>query len=77
MNTNTDKSANSTALIRLIAMSGPILNCMNIMAIRPPMVVRLLEPISGMPLLRAVMAASRMGRPFSRSSLNRLHRMTA
>ena len=68
MNTNTARSANSTTLIRLMAMSGPILNCMNIMAIRPPMVVRLLEPISGIPLLRAVMTASRMG-SCSRSSL--------
>ena len=76
INTNTDSRAKSTALIRQMAMSGPILNCMNIMAIRPPMVVRLLEPISGMPLLKAAMTASRMG-SCCRSSLYRLHRMTA
>lgn len=48
-------------LIRQMAMSGPIRNCMNIMATRPPMVVRLLAQISGMPLRRAAMTASRRG----------------
>ena len=57
-------------------MSGPILNCMNSMAARPPTVVRELAPISGMALLRAVMAASRVGMVCF-SSLNRLQRITA
>ena len=64
------------ALIRQMPMSGPILNCMNSMAQRPPIVVRELEPIFTMALLKAAMAASRVGRVF-RSSLNRLQRMTA
>ena len=76
MTTNTDKIANKMDLIRQMPISGPILNCMNIMAARPPMVVRLLAPISGMPLLRATMTASRRGRVWC-SSLKRLHRITA
>ena len=57
-------------------MSGPSLNCMNSMATRPPMVVRLLAPISGMDLLRDTMTASRSA---SRrcSSLKRLQKMMA
>ena len=73
---NTDSRAHIMDLIRQIAMSGPILNCMNIMAARPPIVVRELEPISGMPLLSAITTASRVGRT-SCSSLNRLQRITA
>ena len=57
-------------------MSGPILNCMNSMAARPPTVVRELALISGMARLRAAMAASRMGM-VSRCSLKWLHRITA
>ena len=49
------------ALIRQTAISGPSLNCMNIMATSPPMVVSELALISGMALLRAMMVASRMG----------------
>ena len=62
MTTNTASRANRIALMRHTAMSGPSLNCMKNMATRPPMVVRELEPISGMALLRAAMTASRTGR---------------
>ena len=62
--------------MRQMAMSGPMRNCMNIMATSPPMVVRELAPISGMALLSATMVASRMGRVWC-SSLNRLQRMMA
>ena len=61
MITNTDKSANTIALMRQMPISGPILNCMNSIAARPPTVVSELAPISGMALLSATMAASRTG----------------
>ena len=48
MTTKTDSMENRMALMRQMAISGPILNCMNSMATRPPMVVRELELISGM-----------------------------
>ena len=70
---NTDSSENRIALMRFTAMSGPSLNCMNmnIMAIRPPMVVRLLAPTSGMAFDREMMTASRSSWVW-RSSLKRL-----
>ena len=55
----TEPSAKNIDLIRQMAISGPTLNCMNSMAMRPPMVVRLDAPISGMPLESASMTASR------------------
>ena len=72
--TKADSSANRMDLIRHRAMSGPSLNCS--MATRPPMVVRLLAPISGMDLLRDTITASRSA---SRrcSSLKRLQKMMA
>ena len=72
----TDSKANKIAFIKQIAISWPSLNCMNSMATKPPIVVRELAPISGIDLLRAVMAASRMGSVWC-SSLNRLQRITA
>ena len=68
---NTDSSENKIALMRFTAMSGPSLNCMNIMAIRPPMVVRLLAPTSGMAFDSEMMTASRSSWVW-RSSLKRL-----
>ena len=68
---NTESRENRMALIRQTAMSGPSLNCMNIMAIRPPTVVRLLAPISGIAFDREMMTASRRS-CVSYSSLNRL-----
>ena len=50
------------ARIRHNAISLPMPNCMNIMAIRPPTVVRELEEISGIALLKATMSASLVGR---------------
>ena len=46
MTTKTDSMENRMALIRQMAISGPILNCMNSMATRPPMVVRELEELT-------------------------------
>ena len=76
MNTNTENRAKKIALMRQMPISGPSRNCMNSMATSPPTVVRLLAPISGMPLLRAWMTASRSG-SVSCSSLKRLQRITA
>ena len=50
------------ALIRTIPRSGPILYCMKVMAIRPPMVVREEPDISGIALERASITASLGGR---------------
>ena len=62
--------------MRQMPISGPILNCMNSMAARPPTVVSELALISGIERLSAAMAASRMG-SVSCSSLKWLQRMTA
>ena len=70
------EAVNMVALMRQMPMLGPILNCMNSMAARPPTVVRELALISGMARLRAAMAASRTGM-VSRCSLKWLHRITA
>ena len=59
---NTEANANIIAFIRHIAISGPTLNCMNIMAIKPPMVVRELDAISGIALLNATITASFVGK---------------
>ncbi len=58
MTTKTDSMENRMALMRQMAISGPILNCMNSMATRPPMVVRELELISGILLASDSMTAS-------------------
>ena len=76
MTTKTESSANKIALIRQMPMSGPILNCMNSIAARPPIVVSELAPISKMALLSATIAASRMS-CVCLSSLKRLLKMTA
>ena len=59
MTINTDSSEQRMALMRQMAMSGPRRNCINSMATRPPTVVRLLAPTSGMALLREITTASR------------------
>ena len=64
------------ALMRQMAISGPILNCMNIMATRPPTVVRQLDEISGMLLDSASMTDSFNGR-VSCSSRKWLEKMMA
>ena len=74
--TNADSRAKKMDLIRHSAISGPSLNCMKSIAIRPPMVVRLLAPISGMDLLSATMTASRSGSSRC-SSLKRLQKIMA
>ena len=76
MTTKTDSMENRMALIRQMAISGPILNCMNSMATRPPMVVRELELISGILLASDSMTASFKGR-VSCSSLKWLQKMMA
>ncbi len=68
---NTENSEKKIALIRLMAISGPSRNFINIMAMRPPTVVRLLAPISGMALLREMTTASCRSWVM-RSSLKRL-----
>ena len=50
-------------------------NCMNIMAARPEMVVRLLAEMAGMAALTAVMHAVRSSGAWVRSSRNRWSRM--
>ena len=45
---NTDSMLKQMALMSTMAMSGPMPNCMNSMAPRPEMVVRLLEAMAGM-----------------------------
>ena len=57
---NTDRILNIIALMSTIARSPPILNFINARAIRPETVVRQLEDISGIALLRAVIHASRL-----------------
>ena len=73
---NTERSESIIALIRTTARSSPILNCMNASARRPDTVVRLLDEISGIALLSAVMVASLAGR-FSLSSVYLWHRIIA
>ena len=58
MRRNTDTRLKTMALIRTIPISGPILYCMKVMAIRPPTVVRELPDISGIALDSAVIIAS-------------------
>ena len=60
--TNTESNAKKIDLIKLIPISGPILNCINNIANKPPMVVRLLAVISGIDLLSAATTASLIGR---------------
>ena len=76
MTTNTEIIEKRMALMRQVAISGPILNCMNSMATRPPMVVRELELISGMLLLSDSMTASFSGMVWC-SSLKWLQKMMA
>ena len=73
---NTDRILNIIALMSTIARSPPILNFINARAIRPETVVRQLEDISGIALLRAVIHASRQS-ICSCSSLYRWIRMIA
>ena len=73
---NAASSANKIDLMRQSAISGPSLNRMKSIATRPPMVVRLLAPISGIDLLSETMTASRSGSSRC-SSLNRLQKMMA
>ena len=56
--------------------SLPRPNCIKAMAISPPIVVRLLEDISGMPFVRASIIAC-LGSECCFSSAKRLHKMTA
>ena len=51
--------------------SKPMRNCMNIMAARPEMVVRLLAEMEGMAALTAMMQAVRSSGACSRSSKKR------
>ena len=71
MTVKTENREKMIALIRLTAISGPRRNFMNIMATRPPTVVRLLAPTSGMAFDRETMTASRSS-CLVRSSLKRL-----
>ena len=73
---NTERILKSTALIRTMPRSMPMPNCMNIMAARPARVVRQLEEISGIALLKARIQAVRVS-AVSFSSLNLWHRMMA
>ena len=73
---NTVRRLRRIALISTTAMSRPMPKCIKARAPRPEMVVRLLEQISGMDLLRASTQASREGR-VSCSAENRWHRMMA
>ena len=73
---NTARRLSKIALIRHSAISLPIPNCMNIMAISPPIVVSELEKISGIDLLSATISASLMPSVWC-SSLYRLQKMTA
>ena len=59
---NTENRARKIAHIRHTAMSMPMPNFINAMAIRPPIVVSELEKISGIALLRATISASLMPR---------------
>ena len=59
---NTESRLRNIALIRTIARSAPILNCIKARAISPDIVVRLLEEISGIALLSALIQASLAGR---------------
>ena len=72
---NTDKIAKMIALIKQIAMSWPNLNCINIIATIPPMVVKQLLPISGIAFDNASITASFRGN-FSYSSLKRFTKIT-
>ena len=72
----TDSMLNKIALMRTIPMSKPIWNCINIMAARPEMVVRLLAEMEGMEALTAAMQASRSP-AYSRSSRKRWSMMMA
>ena len=73
---NTDKRLKIIALIRTIPISLPIPNCMNSMAIRPPIVVSELPDISGIDLERAMIHAS-LGGSSACSSLYLLRKITA
>ena len=57
---NTARRLSTIARMRHSAISLPMPNCMNIIAIRPPTVVSELDEISGIALLSATMSASRM-----------------
>ena len=72
----TESMLNRMALMRIMPMSKPIRNCMNIIAARPEMVVRLLAEIEGMAALTAAMQASRSS-AYSRSSRKRWSMMMA
>lgn len=56
---NTERMLKRMAFTSTMPRSRPMPNCMNIMAMRPARVVRQLEEISGMDLLKARMQASR------------------
>ena len=73
---NTDKSESTIAFARIIPISYPILNCINIMATMPETVVRELDEISGIAFDRATITAS-LASLVSCSSLNLLARMIA
>ena len=55
----TERRLKQMALMRISPISKPIRNCINIMAAKPEMVVRLLEKIAGMAALSAVIQALR------------------
>ena len=72
---NTDSMLSRIALISTRPRSKPMRNCMNIMAARPEMVVRLLAEIEGIAALTAMMQAVRSSGACSRSSRKRCSRM--
>ena len=76
MTTNTDAIARRIALIRLIAISGPSLNCIHAIAAIPPTVVSELPNTSGTACVRASTTDSRRG-SLVLSSLNLFIRITA
>ena len=68
---NTASILSRMALMSTRPRSKPMRNCMNIMAARPEMVVRLLAEIEGMAALTAMMQAVRSSGACSRSSRKR------
>ena len=73
---NTESRLSKMALISTTAISRPMPKCMKAKAARPEMVVRELDEISGMALLRASIQASRVS-SVACSAENRWHRMMA
>ena len=72
---NTASMLSRIALMSTRPRSKPMRNCMNIIAARPEMVVRLLAEMDGIAALTAAMQAVRSSGACSRSSRKRWSRM--